>query len=156
MFTCCAFSFSMVIVSFFGVLITETERRLLLLVSADLRVGRRTGGRFQKPLLSQVEIELSLKKRGFWGPAISVPEKIKTADMPRLPLGRNSLVLAWTVNQESQETRRRDCKSLWCQSGGAWEVKETTEGRATKSGPPPSSRIRREGRRRAPEYFAVD
>ena len=65
MFTCCAFSFSMVIVSFFGVLITETERRLLLLVSADLRVGRRTGGRFQKPLLSQVEIELSLKKRGF-------------------------------------------------------------------------------------------
>lgn len=35
---------------------------LPLLVSVDLRVGRHTEGRFQKALLSQVEIELSLKK----------------------------------------------------------------------------------------------
>lgn len=36
-----------------------------LLVSADLSVGRHAEGRFQKPLLSQVEIELSLKKQEF-------------------------------------------------------------------------------------------
>lgn len=106
-----------------------------LLVSADLSVGRHAEGRFQKPLLSQVEIELSLKKQEFWGPAISVPEKIKTADMPRLPLGRNFLVLVWTVNQESQETRRRDCKSLSCRSWWAREVKENTGGKAPRSVP---------------------
>lgn len=43
----------------------EQRGNRLLLVTAHLRLGRHTEGRFQKPLLSQVEIELSLKKRKF-------------------------------------------------------------------------------------------
>lgn len=92
MFMCSAVSFSMVIVSFFGLLITETEKRPTALVNANLRVGRHQEGRVQKPLLSQAEIELSPEKRESRGPATSVPDEMKTADIPRMPLGRNSLV----------------------------------------------------------------
>lgn len=107
----CMFSFSALIVSFFWTSRYrnwEATDRFWLVPICDL-VGTRKG---DSRNLCWVRWRLSwvLRSESSWGPATSVPEKMGTADMHWMSLGRDSLGLAGAVTQESQETGRRNCR----------------------------------------------
>lgn len=107
----CMFSFSVLIVSFFWTSHyrnREATDRFWLVAIWDL-VGTWRG---ESRNLCWVRWRLSwvLRSASSWGPATSVPEKMGSADMHWMPLGRDSLGLAGAMTQEPQETRRRNCR----------------------------------------------